>query len=92
LLAAPTTVVSSNYDTYRVSGAADIANIHWWSADGAADPLFSGTISLGAATPFALVAGGNIQLANGAARRDVAVGMTVRLSFDSAVGVWSEVV
>lgn len=92
LLAAPTTVVSSNYDTYRVSGAADIANIHWWSDDGAADPLFSGTISLGAATPFALVAGGNIQLANGAARRDVAAGTTVRLSFDSAAGVWSEVV
>ena len=92
LLAAPTTVVSSNYDTYRVTGAADIAAIHWWSDDGAADPLFSGTISLGAATPFALVAGGNIQLANGAARRDVATGTTVRLSFDSSTGVWSEVV
>ena len=92
LLAAPTTVVSSNYDTYRVTGTADIATIHWWSDDGAADPLFSGAISLGAATPFALVAGGNIQLAGGASRRDVAAGTTVRLAFDSAQRVWSELV
>lgn len=88
--AAPTMVISSNYDAYQVSGGGDVATLHWWSDDGAADPLFSGAISLTAAAPFALVSGGNIQLAGGAARRDVAAGATVRLSYDPAVGVWSE--
>jgi hypothetical protein len=83
-------VISSNYDAYQVSGGGDIAALHWWSDDGAADPLFSGAITLTAAAPFALVGGGNIQLAGGAARRDVAAGSMVRLSYDSAVGVWSE--
>ncbi len=90
LAAAPTLVISSNYDTYQVSGGGDVAALHWWSDDGMADPLFSGAISLAAASPFALVAGGNIQLAGGAARRDVVAGGTVRLSYDSAVGIWSE--
>jgi hypothetical protein len=88
LSAAPTVVISSNYDAYQLSGGGDIAALHWWSADGAADPLFSGTISLTAASPFALVSGGNIQLA-GAARRDVAAGETVRVTYDSAVGQWA---
>jgi hypothetical protein len=90
LAAAPALVISSNYDAYQVSGGGDVAALHWWSDDGTADPLFSGAISLTAASPFALVGGGNIQLAGGAARRDVAAGATVRLSYDSAVGRWSE--
>ncbi len=90
LIAAPTTVVSSNYDSYQVNGPADIANLHWWTADGASDALFSGAISLTATTPFALVAGGNLRLAGGATRRDVAAGTTVRLSFDPAQNAWSE--
>ena len=90
LAAAPTLVISSNYDAYQVSGGGDVTALHWWSDDGAADPLFSGAISLTAASPFALVGGGNIQLAGSAPRRDVAAGATVRLSYDSAVGLWSE--
>lgn len=90
LIAAPTTVVSSNYDTYQVNGPADIANLHWWSDDGSADALFSGTITLTAASPFALVSGGNIRLAGGASRRDVATGATIRLTFDSSQAVWVE--
>lgn len=90
LLATPVTVVSSNYDAYQVNGPADISALHWWTADGASDALFAGTISLTAATPFALVTGGNIQLAGGAARRDVAAGATVRVTYDPAAGVWRE--
>ena len=91
LTAAATTVVSSNYDAYQVGSPGEISTLHWWTADGAADPLFSGTITLTAETPFALLAGGNVQLAGGAARRDVAVGGSVRLAYDSATGAWSEV-
>ncbi len=90
LPAGPVLVVSSNYDTYELLGSADIANIHWWTADGLSDALFSGAITLNATIPFALVAGGNIRLAGGAARRDVAAGASVRLVYDSAAGVWSE--
>ena len=49
LAVAPTMVVSSNYDAYQVSGGGDVAALHWWTDDGTADPLFSGTISLTAA-------------------------------------------
>lgn len=90
LIAAPTTVVSSNYDTYPVNGPADIANLHWWTDDGASDALFSGAINLTAVTPFALVTGGNIRPAGGASRRDVAGGATVKLTYDSSQGAWSE--
>lgn len=88
--AAPTMVISSNYDTYEVLGTADIATIHWWTEDGLSDPLFSGSITLAATVPFALVTGGNIQPAGGAARRDVAAGGAVRLTYDSTQGLWSE--
>ena len=90
LLAAPVTAISSNYDTYQVTGPGDIATLHWWTTDGAAGPLFGGAISLTAVSSFALVPGGNVQLAGGAARRDVATGATGRLSYDSAAGVWTE--
>ena len=90
LPATPVLVVSSNYDTYELLGSADIANIHWWTADGLSDALFSGAITLNATIPFALVAGGNIRLAGGAARRDVAAGASARLAYDSAAGAWSE--
>lgn len=90
LEAAPVTVVSSNYDTYQVNGPGDIAALNWWTADGASNSLFAGTISLTAATPFALVSGGNIQLAGGATRRDLAAGTTTRLSYDSAAALWRE--
>jgi hypothetical protein len=88
--AAPTMVISSNYDTYEVLGTADVAAIHWWTEDGLSDPLFSGSITLTATVPFALVTGGNIQPAGGAARRDVASGSAVRLTYDSTQGLWSE--
>ncbi len=90
LPAAPTMVISSNYDTYEVLGTADVSNIHWWTEDGLSDPLFSGAITLTASAPLALVSGGNIQLAGGAARRDLAAGGSVRLTYDSAQGLWSE--
>ncbi len=86
----PMMIISSNYDTYEVLGTADVATLHWWTADGLSDALFSGAITLNATVPFALVAGGNIRLAGGAARRDVAAGASVRLVYDSAAGVWSE--
>ena len=88
--AGPTIVLSSNYDTYRVLGSADIATMHWWTADGLSDPLFSGTITLAAETPFALVSGGNIQLSGGAARREVAANTDVRLTYDPLQALWSE--
>jgi hypothetical protein len=88
--AGPIVTVSSNYDAYQVLGPADVANVHWWTADGLSDPLFSGTISLVAETPFALVSGGNIQLPDGAARRDVAANTSVSISFDPAQGLWLE--
>lgn len=88
--AGPMMILSSNYDTYEVLGSADVATLHWWTADGLSDPLFSGTVTLKATVPFALVTGGNIQLAGGAARRDVAAGASVRLTYDSAAGAWSE--
>lgn len=90
IVAGPVMVVSSNYDSYEVLGSADVANIHWWTADGLSNPLFIGTITLTAATSFALVTGGNIQLAGGAARRDVPLNASVRLTYDSAQGFWSE--
>lgn len=90
LPAASTIVISSNYNAYEMLGSADVATIHWWTEDGLSDPLFSGTVTLMATVPFALVSGGNIQLAGGAARRDVAAGGSVRLTYDSAQGFWSE--
>lgn len=91
LLAAPTLIVTSNYDAYELLGTAEVTNIHWWTEDGLSDPLFSGTISLTATTPFALVAGGNVQPASGAARRDVASKGAVRVAYDPASAFWSEV-
>ncbi len=88
--AGPMMIISSNYDTYEVLGSADVSILHWWTADGQSDALFSGAITLKATAPFALVAGGNIRLAGGASRRDVAAGASVRLVYDSAAGVWSE--
>jgi hypothetical protein len=88
--AAPIMLVSSNYDAYDVLGSADVANIHWWMEDGSANSLFSGAITLRATVPFALVAGGNIRPAGGAARRDVPAGESVRLTYDPAQGAWSE--
>ena len=90
LPAAPTTVISSNYDAYSITSPGEISALHWWSEDGNADPLFSGAISLSATTPFALLSGGNIRLAGGAARHDVAAGQTIRLTYDSSQGFWSE--
>ena len=83
-------VISSNYDAYEVLGSADIANIHWWTPDGLSNPLFDGAITLTALTSFALVAGGNLRLAGGAGRRDVAQNGSVRLIYDPAAGFWSE--
>jgi hypothetical protein len=88
--AGPTMVISSNYDTYGVLGSADVMNLHWWTADGLSDPLFSGAITLIATTPFALVTGGNIRPASGAGRREVAANASVRLNYDPAQGFWSE--
>ncbi len=88
--AGQTMIVSSNYDTYDVSGPADVANIHWWTADGLSNALFTGAITLIATSPFSLLAGGNIQLAGGAARRDIPASGSVRLSYDPAQGFWSE--
>ena len=90
LPAGPTLVISSNYDTYELLGTADVTNIHWWTSDGLSDPLFSGSITLSAGAGFALVGGGNIRLAGGAARRDVAAGSPIRLTYDSAQGFWNE--
>ncbi len=90
LPAGATLVISSNYDTYDLLGGADVANIHWWTADGLSNPLFTGTITLTASVPFALVGGGNIRLAGGAARRDVGAGTSIRLTYDPAQGFWSE--
>ena len=90
LPAAPVIVISSNYDSYEMLGSADISAIHWWTEDGLSDPLFSGSVTLTATVSFALVSGGNIQLAGGAARRDVPGGGSVRLTYDSAQGFWSE--
>ena len=90
LIAAPMLLVESNYDSYEVQGSADVSNIHWWTADGLSNALFSGTITLTAAGAFALVSGGNLRLAGGAARRDVAAGSSVRLTYDSSQGFWSE--
>lgn len=90
LPAAPTMVISSNYNAYEVLGTADVSAIHWWTEDGLSDSLFSGAMTLTATVPFALVSGGNIRLAGGAARRDVAAGGSVRLTYDSAQGFWSE--
>jgi hypothetical protein len=91
LPAGPTILVTSNYDTYELLGSADVMNIHWWTADGLSDALFSGTITLTATMPFALVAGGNIRPAGGAARRDVASEGTVRINYDPVTAFWSEV-
>lgn len=90
LPAAATLVISSNYDTYEILGSADVSALHWWTADGLSDPLFSGSITLVATVPLAIVSGGNIQLAGGAARRDVPAGGSARLTYDPAQGFWSE--
>ncbi len=89
LPAGPMLVVSSNYDTYELLGSADVADIHWWTADGLSNSLFAGSITLGAASPFALLAGGNIRPASGAARQDVPAGGSVRLTYDPVQGFWS---
>jgi hypothetical protein len=91
ILAGPTILITSNYDAYELLGTADVATIHWWTADGLSDPLFSGTITLTATMPFALVAGGNIRPAGGAARRDVAAKGIVRVNYDPVTASWSEV-
>jgi hypothetical protein len=91
LPAGPMLLVTSNYDAYELLGTAEVVNIHWWTGDGLSNPLFSGAITLTATTPFALVAGGNIRPAGGAARRDVASQASVRLNYDPALGYWSEV-
>lgn len=83
-------ILSSNYDTYEVLGSADVATLHWWTADGLSDSLFSGAVTLKATVPFTFVSGGNIRLAGGAARRDVAAGASVRFTYDSAADAWSE--
>lgn len=88
--AGPTIIISSNYDAFDVLGSADVSNIHWWTADGLSNALFTGAITLIATTPFALVSGGNIQLAGGATRRDVPATGSIRLMYDSAQGFWSE--
>jgi hypothetical protein len=90
LIAGPTLVVESNYDRYEVQGSGDVSNIHWWTPDGLSNALFSGTITLTAAGPFALLSGGNLRPADGAARRDVAAGASIRLTYDSSQGFWSE--
>lgn len=90
LFAGPTLLIDSNYDNYQVQGSADVSNIHWWTPDGLSNALFSGAITLTAAGPFALVSGGNVHLSGGAARRDVAAGGSVRLTYDSSQGFWSE--
>lgn len=83
-------VVSSNFDQYEVLGAADVTFIHWWYADGLSDALFSGVVTLRAATGFTLVAGGNIDL-GGATSRAVAAGTEVRLFYDSTAARWTVV-
>jgi hypothetical protein len=73
-----------------VLGSADVTHIHWWTPDGLSDPLFSGEITLSTTATLALVAGGNIQLAGGATRREIPAGGAARLAYDSAQGFWSE--
>ena len=91
LIAAPTLLVESNYDSYEVQGSADVSNIHWWTADGLSNALFSGAITLTAAGALALVSGGNLRLAGGAARRDVAAGSSVRRTDAASQGFWRPV-
>lgn len=86
IVAGATILVTSNYDHYPVNGTADISNIHWWTADGLSNPLFSGTVTLEALTGFNLVGGGNI-----ATPRQVAAGQQVRLNYNPQQGVWNEV-
>ena len=88
--AGPTLVVSSNYDSFDILGTADVANIHWWTADGLSNTIFTGAITLVATVSFSLVTGGNILLAGGASRRDVPAAGSVRLVYDPAQGYWSE--
>lgn len=88
--AGPAIVISSNYDEFDILGTADVANIHWWTADGLSNSLFAGAIILHATLPFALVTGGNIQPAGGAARRDIPAEGSIRLVYDPAQGFWSE--
>lgn len=88
--AGPTVVISSNYDTFDVLGSADVAYVHWWTADGLSNTIFTGAITLVAGVSFSLVTGGNILLAGGASRRDVPAAGSVRLVYDPAQGYWSE--
>ncbi len=88
--AGPTLVISSNYDTFDILGTADVANIHWWTADGLSDTIFTGAVTLVAGVPFSLVTGGNILLAGAVSRREVPAAGSVRLVYDPAQGYWSE--
>ena len=90
LPAGATLVISSNYDAFDMLGAADVANIHWWTADGLSNTLFAGAITLYATVPFAVVTGGNIQLAGGITRREIPATGSIRLVYDPAQGFWNE--
>jgi hypothetical protein len=86
IVAGPVMLVTSNYDSYTVNGAADVHTIHWWTADGLSNTLFSGNVTLEAISGFNLVGGGNI-----AVTRPVAAGQQIRLDYNPQQGVWSEV-
>lgn len=90
LTAAPTLVITSNYDEYEVLGAADVLDIHWWQADGQSDQIFSGVITLIAGTGFTLVTGGNIDL-GGASSLAVAARDDIRLFYDPTQATWTVV-
>jgi hypothetical protein len=85
IVAGPLMLVTSNYDSYAVNSTADVSTLHWWTADGLSDPLFSGTITLEALNGFNLVSGGNI-----AVTRQVAAGQQIRLNYNPQQGVWNE--
>lgn len=89
--AAPVLVISSNYDAYEVLGFGRHRQYPLVDGPRAVEPAVQfGAITLTALTLFALVAGGNLRLAGGAARRDVAQNASVRLTYDPAAGFWSE--
>ncbi len=90
LTAGTTLVITSNFDTYEVLGAADVTFIHWWYPDGLSDPLFSGVVTLSSGTGFTLVSGGNIDL-DGGTSRAVPAGTDVRLFYDSSKASWTVV-